>query len=98
MKAEVFYCGTDDKGRFIDFSKHKQPVRLSGHDKICRVTIRQCTKPTDDTYWAWWDNEKNEFQHIHQSYMSVVLKVPFVPKYLTELGKGKLVPVRIEQL
>jgi len=62
MKAQVFYCGTDD------------------------------------TYWAWWSNDEDEFQHIHPSYMEVALKVPFVPKYLTELGKGKLVPVRIEPL
>lgn len=98
MKKRMFYCGKDSKGNYINFSKNKNFVMKKGHENIFRVNILQCSNPTDDTYWSWWDNQQSDFLFIQQSELGLRMKLPFIETIAEKQGKGKLVPIRIEQI
>lgn len=97
MKEIMSYCGKDNNGRYIDFSKSKQCVKMKGHEKIFRVNIRVCTNGKFNTHWSWWDNEKSEFLFTQQNKLEVIMSLPYSVDFAEKQGKGKLVPVRIEE-
>ena len=49
----------------------------------------------DAPYWAWWNNEKEEFHHVYYAKLMVQMCFPYDLAIYEEQGRGKQMPVTV---
>ena len=103
MKQTVMYChqGTDHKGKpwLQDFYPNAFCVRICGHkENILKVEVVEDDSGKTDSYWGWWDAEKEKFQFVYAAKMLLNMCFAYGMKAEEDRGRGKGMPVRIQVL
>lgn len=84
------------------FYEHLYPIRIAtemcGPYPVVEVLVEEVEVATDDTYWAWWSNERNALSLIYKDRRQVEMCFPGSIEYLEEKGHGKCLPVRITEV
>ena len=67
---------------------------MCGDKPVHKVLIEE-TQETPDCYWAWWDNERQEFMFTAHFKDMVRICFPYGVEICEEQGEGHLSPVKI---
>jgi len=74
----------------------KTLVRMCGNYPIHEVIVREVREGETSEYWAWWDNEDQEFMFIYPSKTQVNMCFTYGPEVKEKAGRGLRVNVIIE--
>lgn len=97
MKESILYCGQLEGGDYFDFYGHPTLVGMCGHDRIFKVRVEEAELIPDtrglcnanpEGYFAWWDEEDQEFCHVGASLHLVEICFPYGTKAEADRGRG----------
>lgn len=87
-----------EKQPYEDFYPSTMQVRMCGDHPIVRVRVSETETPTDRSYWAWWDNERQHFTMVYYSRVQVEICFAYGSKAEEARGRGKVCQVDVEEL
>ena len=107
MKETILYCGKLGSGDFFHFYAHPDLVRMCGYDEVFKTCVTEAGVVEDvhaemkdmwGGYYAWWDEERREFQFIAPHLHAVEICFPYGSKAEVEKGAGNVYRVKVEVL
>lgn len=94
----ILWCHKDGD-RYEDFYDHPDVVKFCGHTEgIIKVKVIEKAAGRADDYWAWWDNDDQEFCMVFQHSIVQEVCYPYGSKAEEEAGRGWKLPVEIIEL
>jgi len=98
VRTTIAYCHRTECDHFWGFSPSPQVASLyKTSASILEVKVAE-SEEFDGCYWAYWDNEDQEFKHIYYKKFFVEMCFPYPIKTYEESGRGLLLPVKVEVL
>lgn len=91
--TEMFAMRRD--GRIEHFYPSVVAVRMCGPGPVVRVRV---TEDNAGSHWAWWNAERGEHMFVYDWRGKVDMCFPYGPKAEEDLGRGKVVHVRVDVL
>jgi hypothetical protein len=82
---------------YAHFFPNPNVTRLCGPEPVVKALVSSSDE-SPDCYWGWWDNADQAFHYVYPRKCLVEICFPYGTKAEAELGRGELMPVRIEVL
>lgn len=100
MKETKMFCTRSTLRPYSNFYKNPRAFSLVGVSlaDIIPVLVRETKDPGQDSYWAWWDNNDQEFDFIFPVRSLVECCFPYGSRVEAELGHGEMCRVDIIEL
>lgn len=90
------YAAQDGQEYYTHFQTDPRVTALYDEDEpVFKAEVVETTADTPGCYWAWWDNEDNEFQFTAYKRFLVDMCFAYGSKVEEEHGRGHLIPVTL---
>ena len=98
-KSVKFFCNFNERKGYFNFFQDKRYIRDYGDkkSKFVSVLIREPDSNERSDYFAWWDNEAQEYQCVSSSkkYLDKCLNNPVE---MEKHGEGERINIFIEKI